>query len=303
MYYMPRQAILVTVTLDKDKNQAITVSSAKAEPDLSRRFVLKYKSSLVGTNHVTLSISSAGLLQTSNTVTTSGVNTIAKNIGADAGIFSGVLAALVPKQTNNCQANQTYTLAIYPENHDALPPLCNLTIAISPSMPLPTYNTEHLSENSSDQTGIFYRQLIPYRISITDSQSNTKSDYLAFSPDQSPTLFYPVSKSFFANNQTNIGLTDGIITSIDQNTDGELIGLTQLPADIISGYFSAIGNLFSQIGTATSNKATASTDQTNLTMAKSKLAVCQQVIATNSLAGKTGDDLTNTLTAIKAACQ
>lgn len=302
VYYMPRQPILVTVILDKDKNKTITVTSGRAEPDFSRRFVLSYKSSLIGTNHVILSVSSSGLLETSNSIVTSGVNQIAKNIAADIGAVTA-LGSPAPLLAQTCQPSQSYTVAINPENNQSVPDICGFSISVARTQEYTAYDTRRLSESRVKLDGIFYRQQIPYIISVTDSETKAKSEYQALSPNESATLYYPVTRSFFANNQTNITLADGVITQVDESTDGELVGLTQLPADVLSGYFGAVGSIFGQIGTATTNKASVNTDQMNLALAQTKLKICQQIIASNSLVGKQGDDLTNAISAIKAACQ
>ena len=90
LYYMPRQGILVSVVLDENSNKTISVGAAKAEPDYSQHFVLQYRPSLVGTNHVSIGVGPSGLLQTSGSVTTSGVSTIAKSLAADVGVISAL---------------------------------------------------------------------------------------------------------------------------------------------------------------------------------------------------------------------
>jgi hypothetical protein len=149
------------------------------------------------------------------------------------------------------------------------------------------------------QSGFFYKQELPYIVTVTDKASRNQSQFLAYSPDEAPISFAPVTRTVFAHNKLSATFSDGVLTGFDEQVDGELVGLTALPADVISAYFTAVGSMFQGLKEKTSNQTDLVNAQANLAVAKVKQQACAAAIAANPL---NGTDDANALAAIKAAC-
>jgi hypothetical protein len=123
----------------------------------------------------------------------------------------------------------------------------------TPNLPSSVRRTPSTSEQKPTASnfanpGVFYRQALPYRVTVSDpkaSESGPSTQFLVFSPSEAPVLFLPAKKSLFAaDNKIDLQFTDGVLTSYSQDIDGELLALVKLPADILSAYFEAIGSIF-----------------------------------------------------------
>jgi hypothetical protein len=303
VYYMPRQAIVVTITLDANGLATPSVANAPAEPDFAHQFVLRYESNLFNGNHAIIKVGASGLLQGSDASATSGVDTIAKNLGTLAGTATAM--SLAPKApAPACAKGRAYATLMYPEAGRTAS-LCGFSITLSAApATLPAAKTQpSAAATPTTNTGVFYRQQIPYRVTVQGpAAADPPTEFLAFSPDESPILYYPVSKGFFGNTETNLTLTDGVLTQIDQKTDSELVGFTAVPADIVTSYFAAIGNIFGSRKTAIEDQTTLLGDRASREAAEAKLKFCQQTVASNPLVGKTPSDQATAEAAIKAAC-
>ncbi len=148
------------------------------------------------------------------------------------------------------------------------------------------------------RSGIYYRQEFPYHVEITPPPpvdptevKEDKREFLVFSPSESPVYFLPVRRTLFSNNKADLAFTEGVPTKYDQSTDGELIGLLKLPADVIGAYFGAIGQIFQYRQGAFDSEQKYLDSQSKLMLEMVKFQACKEAINL----GKTGADL-------KAAC-
>jgi len=338
VYYMPRRPIKVSITLPAPtKDGALpatpTVDTIAASPDLHRRFLLNFRANWLGKNHANIGVTTSGLLTTSNADTTSGISTIVQNIAKALGSATALAAAVAapPGATPpappapSCLQGRTYTILLYPEQYVdpnvPKPQLCgfSITLAKLDGSPLPTDrtpDTPRLTEKGK-QSGVFYRQEMPYRVTVADPKGGESSQFIAFSPNLSPIAYIPVTQGFFANNQTNITLSEGMVTAVDSLTTGEVVAFTQLPADFISAYAAALGSVFASFSTSAKAEADLTNNQSQLAQARIKQTACASVIEANratldpgNLVGVTGDALAKAtaninaaLANIKAACQ
>lgn len=311
IYYMPMRAIKITVSVDNSGKETPAVEAGDTVPDLSRRFVLDYERNWVGKNHLVVGVSSSGLLTSSNADTVSGVITIAKNLSQAAGDLTAAAAAapahaLVvqppPAPPPACKQGQSYVELVWPGSGSPYP-LCNfhITVTLLGPSPVKQNDTPRIRAFGVSQSGLFYKHDLPYLVTLEDSSAG-RSQFIAMSPSESEVDFVPVTRTFFANNTGNITLANGIVTSVDQSSDGELVAASELPADIISAYFSAIGSLFSQFSTNSANQTTNISNAQALSVAKIKQQACAAAIAANPIAGKTPDEAQAAITTIKNAC-
>ena len=181
--------------------------------------------------------------------------------------------------------------------------------------------------------GLFYKQDIPYKVNIYNSDCNKSVDnnktqnessnkeqdqdkskgdkpeckdyvasFLAFSPNASKVYFAPVTETLFTDNTSDITLVNGVVNSMKENTDSELLGLSKIPATVLGAYTNATGEIFSGLGMVTKNQGTLQSNEQTVLLNAQKITRCQMAIASNNLTGKTGDDLTKAYSAIQTAC-
>lgn len=90
--------------------------------------------------------------------------------------------------------------------------------------------------------GIYYRQPLPYEVSVSDSASNVVSRALLF-PNFSPTMHLDFKKTLFATRGTQVSMTNGFVTSYGVNKPSEIAGAAAIPGQLISSLTSGITNI------------------------------------------------------------
>lgn len=157
--------------------------------------------------------------------------------------------------------------------------------------------------------GIFYKQDIPYNIEIC--RVNDKEDHkckmpanqlIAFSPNASKIYFAPITETYFSDNTSDITLLNGVVNSLKENTDSELLALSKIPASVLGAYTNAVGEIFKSFSAVSENQGTALSKELTLYSKQVKVNRCQVAIATNNPDGKKGDELTTALNNIQTAC-
>lgn len=306
VYYMPARAIKVSVRLDAQGVATPTVDAGDNVADRSRRFVLSYEQSLVGKNSLIVQSNAAGLLTSTNATTDSGVSEIAKNLARAAGSAAGILESTERRERveQRCVAGQTYTLFVTP-GIQPRDPLCGFSIRVERIGETPLGgDTARLESAGAPQPGIFYRLDLPYRVTMSHAASGTSYEFIASSPSESPIFFYPISRTFFADNNTALTFSSpGVLTGVTQSTEGELVAATALPAEIISEYFKAVGALFTQLGQNNQGEATVRDNARSATLARVREQVCAAAVAANPIAGRSPEEVNAALANINAACR
>jgi hypothetical protein len=158
----------------------------------------------------------------------------------------------------------------------------------------------HRNNTTSSESGIFYRQDLPYKITV--SSGSQQFIFTALSPNQSGTYFAPISRTFFADNSNEILLSNGILTGIKQNTSSELLAATQIPSTILGSYTDAVSKVFNGLSGTLTNQSAYQTNQASALETANKLQLCKIAIATNSIAGKSLQDATTAYQNIQTAC-
>jgi hypothetical protein len=174
------------------------------------------------------------------------------------------------------------------------------------------FGGDNSSANSTTPvSGIFFRHELPYLVTISGrGQYPTESNTVITSPDESETDFFPVNRSFFANNTANITITDGVITGVDQTTKSEVAAAVGLPATFISSYTSAVGNLLSGLTANSADQqkliqqvlSTSATQNQTSAVSAVQNQLCMKTIASYNLSSLGPAALASALTAIKTAC-
>lgn len=341
-YFLPRRPFIVTVSLPVSGNLPIlTITPGNAEPDLSQRFVLSQGTNLLANDEFNVTVGPNGLLMSSASTATSQVTTALQNAAASAGMFAGVPGAaanlgLARDQGNGpvitstavqppsiaCPpAGGSYQYAVYPEKQDNI----HMPLTFCSEMPISftvswyrsdrttgTYgvSNKNATPKKSWVSGLFFRHELPYVVAVKGVQTKTESDYIVTSPDESETDFFPVNRSFFANNSANITVTDGVLTGVDQTTTSELAALVGLPATFVSSYTTAVGQLFTGLTNNSSAQqkllqqlqATAVTQNQASVVAAAQYQVCMKTVGKYNWGSLTPADAATALAAIKTAC-
>ena len=150
--------------------------------------------------------------------------------------------------------------------------------------------------------GVFYKQDRPYKVSIYEKDRNAEAIFKAFSPNESGIYLAPISETLFTDNTNNITLINGVVNSLKQNTDSELLGLAKIPANALGGFTNALGEIFGGLEKVSSNESQNLTNELSVLWNTQMITRCQMAIAANNPAGKTGDELTIAFNAIQTAC-
>ncbi|MBL0141684.1 MAG: hypothetical protein IPP91_06350 [Betaproteobacteria bacterium] len=273
VYYMPRTDFLVTIVKAKEGITSVSLGTTAAYPDVSKSYVIRHSANLFGKNTLLVGVDVNGLLKSSKSTTTSGVTDAFSNLGSTLGTFQGLRSAqAAPKAVDTC-AIGTHTFIFASPEEAKAPRPCGLAITITKlkdtsSTPPPRPVGEPLS-------GIFYRQAEPY---LVQAAGPINTSAIVFSPNNSPTYFLPVSRTFFSNNEADFGFTDGMPTKYNQDTEGELIALLKLPATVLTAYFAAMGATFDSFKTRDAKEADALAASIKLEMAKKKYEACLAAI-------------------------
>lgn len=160
----------------------------------------------------------------------------------------------------------------------------------------------HYHNPINSSSGVFYRQDLPYIINVKNDNNNEESNLIAFSPSESNVFYAPIKGTIFADNTTDISLNNGIITKFNSQIDSEFLALTSVPADIMGAYFGSIGKGLTDFGSVLKSQNENATLQLVALQTLAKYMQCQAAIASNTVAGKSGDDLDEAISKIKSAC-
>ncbi len=273
-YYMPKKDFVVTVNVKSSKITKVTLGTTPAYPDLSKQYVLRHGSNYLGKNTLDVSVNEKGLLTSSKSTTVSNVTDAFKNLATTYGQLRTFSLVGTPPATG-CTTDGDH---IFTYNGVGAYNACGISIVIGKPYLSPA-TKKHEKPEEKSYSGIFYRQNEPYNISATGNGLNVSS--IVFSPSDAKTLFLPVSKTFFANNEAEFTFKDGIPTKYKQDTDGEIIAALKLPADIIGEYFGAVGSIFDSFKSKDDSESAAMSSALSLELAKKKYAACIEAIEKN----------------------
>lgn len=276
-YFMPNKDFLVTITIKNQKINKVVLGTTPSYPDLSTQYVLRHGGNVFGKNTLDVGVNEAGLLTSTKSTTISNVADAFKNLATTVGQLGGLRIMKDVDKDQPCTNDGDHSFVFkVTGQHKA----CGMVINITKKADLVNV-VPHSKTANKEYSGIFYRQNIPYLITATGEGLNVAS--VVFSPSESETHFLPVSQTFFSNNEADFLFVEGIPTKYKQETEGEVVALFKLPADIIGAYFTSIGNLFNSFKAKDRGEADALAESLKLELAKKKYDACISAI-------KAGDD-------------
>jgi len=136
------------------------------------------------------------------------------------------------------------------------------------------------------------------------NNQDVKARFIALSPNESKIYFAPITRTLFTDNTSDITLTNGVVSTLRENTDSELLALAKIPSAVLGAYTSAVGQTFSSLGTALASRNSYQTAQSSIDQSSyllNKVMLCQA--AMNNASGKTGDALTTAIGYMQAVCK
>jgi hypothetical protein len=273
-YYMPRKDFLITVTKADGKVTDVALATTEAYPDLDAAYVLNSGTNLVGKNQADFGIGTNGLLQSSHAVATSGIAEALSNLAESLAATADEAAKKKKDEKDKNCVDGTHTF-IVAKTGTTTP--CGVSVSIervNPGAVAPkSAPLEHSIGHS--HSGIYYRQAEPYLVRVTGSFHKAA---ILMSPNDAPIRYLPISRTFFANNDSTIELTDGMPTKYNETRDGELVGAFKLPATVIGAYFTAVGGIFSKLDTKDTSESARLASDVKLQLAKQKYEACSAAI-------------------------
>lgn len=274
-YFMPMKDAMVNVTVGADsKISEIKIGTTVAYPDLSRAYVLKYERNLVGKNTLDIAIAEKGLLTSAKSTTVSGLTEALKNAAMS---FAQTSAKALKEVTAHSPcATGTYTFT-YRVDDTTEKIACGVNITVEKLGGKRT--SGHGITSETQNAGIFYRQSEPYLVTATGGGQATSA--IVFSPSLAPAQFLPITRSFFTGSDATLTFEDGMPKGYKQESDGELVALLKLPADVLSAYFSALGSTFENFKSTDEKQAAALSADVKLELAKRKYDACIKAIQAN----------------------
>lgn len=290
-YFMPKQDLLLTLTMDESGKHAVSFAMTPAYPDLETGYVLHHVANGISKQTSTVGVGPDGLLATTNATTVSGLAEAAKSIGTIAGNAAGMsLPARQVAPNENFQqtcARGTHVFRVGMQTAGKLV-VCNYTVAVQRISATPAAAT---AQAPAQVRGVFYRQAEPYLVQVDDSVG-LHVEGIVFSPSNAPVRYLPIRRSLAASNTTNIAFKDGMPTSVTQDIDGEVVAVLKLPAAVVGSYFTAIGGLFESFKKRDTNEAEALAGAIKLEMAKKKYEACLVAIQYGNTAAQTALECT-----------
>lgn len=225
VYYLPKKDFFVEYTVSGKKVIDIQVGTTDAYPDTSHAFVLRHSENAFGKSKLDVTVSSSGLLSSATSTMESGLS---EAFQAAAGIAGGsgadTMAFDAAKPAMPCEDGK-YRARILPDKKDveiALQCGWKAKVARLPS-DKSALDLSVPNKAESYSSGVFYRQNVPYSLAISNDAGVKSLDFLMFSPNGSPTLFLPASRTLFSDNVAEFAFVDGSLLPISRRRRARLL--------------------------------------------------------------------------------
>lgn len=279
VYFMPKRDLVVTIRVENKDVKEVTFGVTDAYPDVSKPYVLRYGRNPLGKNTLDVGVTPAGLLTSTKSTTVSGVSTALKNLVTSVTQIDGLKMNVQPAPGAKPCSNGTHKFVYEPTGKGKASP-CGVNLNIDAIDALPT-GSGHSNPAKVERSGVYYRLNLPYKVIATFVDSNNTNynmETIILSPNESATFFLPASSTFFSNSSAEFGFVDGVPTKFGLDTDGEIVALLKLPADVISAYFAAVGSLFESFSKKYKYEAEAQAGKLSVELAKKKYEMCTAAI-------------------------
>jgi hypothetical protein len=112
-----------------------------------------------------------------------------------------------------------------------------LEVKVDPFGTSPMVGVPPETNDTSTRTGIFYRPVLPYQVSILTTKDKSGDGevfaaYVIYTENKSPLISVDISRSYFVKRETTLMFSTGILTSTEVKKPSEVLGLVRIPIDI-----------------------------------------------------------------------
>ncbi len=214
-YYMPKKDFLLSVTVSGGEISEVDIKESPAYPDMSMRYVMKFPGNLFGDN-LSVGINANGLLSSLGYRSVSGLRKIIDKV------IDKAIDTTEETDKEQCQDGE-YTLLVPASNAKHHPLLCGITVSVHK---ITSTITGHNKREHIEVPGVFYRQEIPYEVTVSYDRVTTNEETVSkgrvtlskilFSPSESEVHFMPAPKSFLTD--IKYVFNDGVLIQYAHDT-------------------------------------------------------------------------------------
>lgn len=285
-YHLPMRYFVLTVERAGGITTTAEWSESELVADTRKAYALNYHPHLIGKTETTIEVSASGLLSTADTKTTDSAAELAKIIEKKVPPIPG---ARIRDTKQPCAPDGKY---IYLSPGVESGTICD-DVEFSVSKMEMMGNGSATARRDADDgvdsaAGIFYRQQRPYIVHVRviakgadpNKEPTIKVDQskILLAPNDSPTMLLPYARTLFAENDGQITLKDGMPQKYKQSTNGEFVALLQVPAAVLSAYFTAVGNVFSAFSSKETKEQELAVREYKLALLAYKLDLCKEAL-------------------------
>lgn len=300
VYSLPNRMIDVQVDFSETGDHKITVKGGNyySDGDDKSRYVARIHRGKIGKVAAKLT-TSAGLLATADAKYTGQADEFAKALGSALGFVGAARDREDIKNDDpaHCKRNLTASHSIpLPDsakfyNATAIESInalggnaqcAQVSIVVTRVGTFSPYIYKE-SDNSHKTTrtdGLWYRVGLPYTVRAQIGDGAIATALIMF-PDESHPFFVKMESGIFADAESKLIFTNGMLTTYEKNNDSEVISLLKLPAGVISAYAEAVGNIFSNFSTAEKHEINAQVAEINREIMLRKIETCNLAISQN----------------------
>ena len=131
----------------------------------------------------------------------------------------------------------------------------------------PQPKTTDLKTPPISASGVFFRPLLPYKLTLTDEVSRTEMTVLV--PNKAPVLSIDISRAMFVTKIYEIEFDNGILTRVTIKKPSEALAAASIPIEIAKAIVAIPAELIQlKINTASSEKALLESEKARLEVEK-----------------------------------
>lgn len=251
-YTLPMTMMKLTVRID-DKDDAVTVDKPELErvPDGKMLFNLDYLADITSDDSFKVELDDKGFLKQVTVAADDKKGPIIKVIASTVlTLMTGIpvpVTGLKEGEMRSIRVNRGGILLQQTINPNNLAELCELNAKLLKydlrvdveEFGTDDRNNKQLPEtnDSSNRSGIFYRPLLPYKVSISTYDRPKKewevfNAYVIQTENISPLISVDISRSYFVKRETTLMFNTGVLTSTEVKKPSEVLGLVKIPLEI-----------------------------------------------------------------------
>ena len=274
-YFLPKASVRLQAFCDESNKMRLKYIDTVFYPDPGHFYLLEHKSTVTSEDNIVLALTSSGLLKTVNVTTKEETGNIIITLAKAAATI--VTPIPVPKFAPEGPKEKPFYNAEFDPTDEAEVSKCNealkkltcnkgLNVEIDPR-PQPQPKTTDLSTPPISARGVFFRPLLPYKLTLTDAVSRTEMTVLV--PNKAPVLSIDISRAMFVTKVYEIEFDNGILTRVTIKKPSEALAAASIPIEIAKAIVAIPAELIQlKINTASGEKALLESEKARLEVEK-----------------------------------